>query len=74
METEDLLHELDLAGPLAPLAILQDIKDALPENDVNRRYLDGYISGRSADHHPTRMADTEFSAGWWAGTRLRGRA
>lgn len=76
-ETDDLLHELDLAGPLAPLVVLQDIKDHLPRGDANRRFLEGYIAGRigerSGQWH-SLMEDPEFSAGWWAGNRPWGRA
>lgn len=74
---DDLLHELELVGPFAPLVILSDIRDALPPDDKNRQFLAGYIAGRVGERGvqwSTLMEDPEFSMGWWAGSRPWGRA
>jgi hypothetical protein len=74
---DDGLHRLELAGPLAPVAVLQGILDDLPALDPTARYLSGYISARKGEpgiHWHDLMQDPEWAAGWRAAALLRGLA
>lgn len=77
---ETIIDELDMAGPLATLAVLQDLLDTLIDAagplDERARFMSGYISGRSGTVGPhvaeLIASDDAWAEGWAAGRMMAG--
>ena len=67
---EEWLHQLDLAGPYAPVADLEELLAEAPAaNDPTVRHLAGLVLGRRG-RLPDSHSDIEQMAGVWAGIDL----